>query len=961
MKFLKFISQGFGCLPDGFELSFPEEGLILILGDNEQGKSTLVNGLLSGLYGAPKGRNELSFFKDRVSPWDKPEQGGRLILEVLTESHEKRTIIRDFGAKGNALQVMDSYSRQDLTEQYRIDRKTYHVGENPEILGLSRTVFEKSAFLSQNSLQDFENTGDLVLAIEKMVESGESGVTAQAALKRLQDAYHQRNPLGGRPIQLSTILSRISSEIVDLERQEKELLVELQRYQKSFQEADELREQITKTEASLETATLRLQLAEMIEYQTFIKEQAQIREQIKILQQQREPIAHLASFPIDLQSRIEIHYGQWQQIQEDLSKRQNEIDVLTQRIDAATRYIETYGFPWESFSLEDGDSLRRQLSELDQSMASTQVELEACLAQARQEDIDIQLYLKLKTMLKNLPLENLQALQTLASSHSSESATLTDLQNQRLTLEADISDLSRQVRRIQKTLWSLLSLGVSSLICFLLPDLALKNVGLGVAFLLFLTTIILYFKSKPTCRQHDYCKQRLEDIRPSERHAHDAQESHIQTAVQWLQPLNLNKSPAEMQDLLKDLAWFFESRQQAMAPFEKHYQTLQIYEQGFETTYRRLCELLNQPAPDTTSGNLDFSRTQTLMAAYSKFRDALSDLRSLQSKLEDHLTRQATSQKDLEACQHTLFEMLSQAEIPIENSNLPDALLKLKASAQGFRGLQELNAKMTTQEALLQPESRFEAYQAHIEARKHFLDKPVPEDLKSLEEERKRYEVFRQTLSDMKSKLHDLEVVINQKRDGYNQNYPRIQEDLKEKKEFFKKYSAFERARTIAESTLTQVSQESYHQWAERLNTRVNDYLKLLGSPYTDLKFGQDLSFSFYAPQNQLIRQNEKFQSLSHGAKDLIYLAVRFAVCDYLSQTHGHLPLILDDPFTNLDDNRFQQAFGALLNLASQGKQVLMFSCHKQRYLNIYQNLQKDAPKTLYLQYLERSPLTVAR
>lgn len=62
----------------------------------------------------------------------------------------------------------------------------------------------------------------------------------------------------------------------------------------------------------------------------------------------------------------------------------------------------------------------------------------------------------------------------------------------------------------------------------------------------------------------------------------------------------------------------------------------------------------------------------------------------------------------------------------------------------------------------------------------------------------------------------------------------------------------------------------------------------------------------------------------SQGYQDLIYFALRMAVCEMLEQKN---PLFLDDPFVNLDDKNYQKAIN-YLNKLQENYQIIYFSCY---------------------------------
>ena len=70
--------------------------------------------------------------------------------------------------------------------------------------------------------------------------------------------------------------------------------------------------------------------------------------------------------------------------------------------------------------------------------------------------------------------------------------------------------------------------------------------------------------------------------------------------------------------------------------------------------------------------------------------------------------------------------------------------------------------------------------------------------------------------------------------------------------------------------------------------------------------------------------RNIPAERLSRGTIEQIYLAVRLAAAEVLLEEP--VPVILDDVFAFYDDKRLESA---LKWLSRQGKQVIIFTCHK--------------------------------
>jgi uncharacterized protein YhaN len=95
------------------------------------------------------------------------------------------------------------------------------------------------------------------------------------------------------------------------------------------------------------------------------------------------------------------------------------------------------------------------------------------------------------------------------------------------------------------------------------------------------------------------------------------------------------------------------------------------------------------------------------------------------------------------------------------------------------------------------------------------------------------------------------------------------------------------------------------------------------GGRYADVLINRDFSAMTRVSDDAVSR---KAEYLSAGTMDIMYLAVRLAVCELALPEGEPCPLILDDALVNLDDERLEQAM-KLLGEISKERQVILFTC----------------------------------
>ena len=114
------------------------------------------------------------------------------------------------------------------------------------------------------------------------------------------------------------------------------------------------------------------------------------------------------------------------------------------------------------------------------------------------------------------------------------------------------------------------------------------------------------------------------------------------------------------------------------------------------------------------------------------------------------------------------------------------------------------------------------------------------------------------------------------------------------------------------------------------LRRGMGHYLTLLDEKYRGDAEGMDFDITMDLAV-QVIRNGATHSSdyLSHGYQDLVGLCARFALVDVLY--HKEKPMIvLDDPFTNLDEEKTERALKLLTDIAKE-RQIIYFTCHESR------------------------------
>ncbi len=129
---------------------------------------------------------------------------------------------------------------------------------------------------------------------------------------------------------------------------------------------------------------------------------------------------------------------------------------------------------------------------------------------------------------------------------------------------------------------------------------------------------------------------------------------------------------------------------------------------------------------------------------------------------------------------------------------------------------------------------------------------------------------------------------------------------------------------SLAVETLRSADAELQSRFSPELGRVAAEYMaQMTGGRYTDVLLDRDLSAQARTSGDAVARESEY---LSAGTLDLLYLAVRLAVCELALPDGEPCPLIIDDALVNLDETRQAQALALLAQIAKK-RQVILFSC----------------------------------
>lgn len=249
-----------------------EEGINVIHGANESGKSTLLNYIISIFYGISRNKDgkALSDY-EKYKPWNSNEFSGRISYKL--ENGEKYEIFRDFNKKNPKIY---NDKLEDISDRFETDKKDgskFFI----EQMGIDKQMYLSTVVSTQEEVRlDEKNQNMLIQKIANLAGTGEDNVSYKKALIKLQEKIRDEigtNKTSQKPINI------IEKEIVEINNK----IVETEKYRNRKYEIDAEKEQILSELKELEQQKQILQ-----ELQNSMKSEEETKNRLEIREKNRK-------------------------------------------------------------------------------------------------------------------------------------------------------------------------------------------------------------------------------------------------------------------------------------------------------------------------------------------------------------------------------------------------------------------------------------------------------------------------------------------------------------------------------------------------------------------------------------------------------------------------------------------------------------------------------------------------
>jgi len=239
LKINGFKINGFGKLKNNnIELS---NGINVIFGENESGKSSMLKFISAMFYGASKNKNgkEISDF-DKFKPWKTEEFSGK--INYTLDNGESFEVYREFKKKNP---IIYNSNKEDISKNFKID-KTKGIEFFLEQTGIDEETFYSTAISEQEGVRLSKSSqASIIQKISNLISSGDDNISYKKSMDKINKMQNEEvgtERTSQRPINIvDSKINRLLQEKLGLESYK-------ERAQESLPERDGLYEEIQEDE-----------------------------------------------------------------------------------------------------------------------------------------------------------------------------------------------------------------------------------------------------------------------------------------------------------------------------------------------------------------------------------------------------------------------------------------------------------------------------------------------------------------------------------------------------------------------------------------------------------------------------------------------------------------------------------------------------------------------------------------
>ncbi|HET7225100.1 MAG TPA: AAA family ATPase [Candidatus Eisenbacteria bacterium] len=942
MKLLRLRANRFGPLEG--EYAFDPDKVTLIVDRNEAGKSSLLAAVGAALYGLENDRRSHRVITplERWRPWE----GDAYRVELELESDGTRfTIARDF-ARGT-VEVWNDRG-QEVTAEFREGKEDYPVGR--KLLGLDAEEFEKTAFVRQQDLElvvpgdeKARRGSTLAARLESAADTRASDGTAAEAVQRLEQALRRYHcdvlQFEGT---VDVAISRLENKVGILEHDLHNLDQDLKRVARPLAELSEIARQEEAARAQLGQLDAERRAGTLGDLTRQLAADDAARAELHALEAEAGSLASCAHVPPGVEAELREAIAGFTSAERNLdslaTRRQDEQSRERQQLEGELKALESYA----TLDAADADravTLAAGLRRAADDERARRAEVVASRESLEARGSDPGRMESAASRFLGLPEDEQRLLRSQAELSMAFHTQSAQLEDERAASGETLRsvDAQRLARRIPGGF--VLALGLAAVTAGG-TVLALKGdaniwmglligggaVAVGGALLLAGASGLRRQEREDALRALADANRRLSVLRQ--------QRAETEVVLTELARRLGLRDAAEMSRAWADYVSSLESS----SPLRRAQEKLESLEQGRRALLDEVRALLDRAG----GGPADPSHLERVAAGIRHViavRQRLAEMEQSWGWIDDE-------RRVVEATAGGLREravrILQSAGLTYDPARpWDDHVRELGERDQARVRWALLNAELIPQarRRILAPEARTELERqletARGEGEPPATGKGAPRPggrARGAVDIDREAKALHQNLDLLGRKRQDVRVQVDEVCQRVQAERPVTEAERDRTAAALARARRFKRTIERAIAGIQSAATDTHRRWAEFLDQRVAELLSSVGTRVEQLRFGEDLDFSFKLWNGQRVTRGRAVLQLSSGARDQLHLAVRLAIAEFLSKPGQSLPLLVDDVFATSDDDRARAGMRLLIEHFGRRHQILIATCHRARH-----------------------------
>lgn len=351
MKINRLHIAAFGGLKD-VDLSF-ENGFNVVYGNNENGKTTIMNFIKMMFYGTERGSAVISKnLRKKYTPWDNSAMAGSIDFENDNRNYR---IERSFGSS-------NSTDRVTLIDMDLGTRETVSADIGAKLFGLSSAAFERSIFIGQFGFPESNSAaeGEINSKLSNLTLTGDQAISFDEVNSRLQNAKFALMSKSGRAgiYDKNLIAAKELADKIETAKQTEAEIADKK------QIAENLHLKITELQARADQLKVKIDSEQDFRNAEKLKELLTLKEKLDALNSTLK-LENGQTADEMFVRKVEFCLSKIEKIESKIEAKQNENTLLENNLKLALNHIENATPETKAELLQEIEKLKEEIAEIN--------------------------------------------------------------------------------------------------------------------------------------------------------------------------------------------------------------------------------------------------------------------------------------------------------------------------------------------------------------------------------------------------------------------------------------------------------------------------------------------------------------------------------------------------------------------------------------------------------------------